>query len=64
MKFCMEVMILKTTLFHILNPVASTISKWRTIKVLRWAQLLNRMVDLDNILYGGDDIEDDLNSLH
>jgi hypothetical protein len=25
----------------LLNPVASTISKWRTFKVLRWAQLLN-----------------------
>jgi hypothetical protein len=29
------------------NRVASTISKWRTFKLLRWAQLLNRLVDLD-----------------
>jgi hypothetical protein len=41
----------------ILNPVASTISKWRTFKVLRWAQLFNQLVDLDEILYGGDGIE-------
>jgi hypothetical protein len=39
------------------NPVASTISKWRTFKLLRWAQLLNRRGDLDEILYGGDGIE-------
>jgi hypothetical protein len=26
-------------------------------KLLRWAQLLYRMVDLDEILYGGDGIE-------
>jgi hypothetical protein len=25
----------------LLNPVASTISKWQTFKFLRWAQLLN-----------------------
>jgi hypothetical protein len=41
----------------LLNPVASTISKWRTLKVLRWAQLLNRLVDLDEILFGGDGIK-------
>jgi hypothetical protein len=39
------------------NDVASTIPKWRTFKFLRWVQLLNRLVDLDEILYGGDGIE-------
>jgi hypothetical protein len=37
--------------------VASTIPKWRMFKLLRWMQLLNRLVDLDDILYGGDGIE-------
>jgi hypothetical protein len=41
----------------LLNAVASTIPKWRTFKLLRWAQLLNRLVDLDEILCGGDEIE-------
>jgi hypothetical protein len=45
------------------NPVASTISKCRTFKLLRWAHLLNRLVDLDKILYGGDAIRDDLYSI-
>jgi hypothetical protein len=36
------------------NAVASTIPKWRTFKLQRWVQLLNRLVDLDEILYGGD----------
>jgi hypothetical protein len=39
------------------NSLASTISKWRTFKLLRWAQLLNQLVDLDEILYGDDGIE-------
>jgi hypothetical protein len=39
------------------NPVASTIPKWRTFKLLRWVQLLNRLVDLDEILYGGNGID-------
>jgi hypothetical protein len=30
-----------------LNLIASTISKLRTFKFLSWAQLLNRLVDLD-----------------
>jgi hypothetical protein len=42
----------------LINYVASTISKWRTSKVLRWAQILNRLVDLDEILY-----EDPVNSI-
>jgi hypothetical protein len=33
--------------YILLNSVASTVSKWQTFKVLRWAQLLNRLVDLD-----------------
>jgi hypothetical protein len=41
----------------ILNSVASTISKWRTLNLLRWAELLNRLVDSDEILYGVDGIE-------
>jgi hypothetical protein len=39
------------------NSVASTIPKWRTFKLLRWVQLLNQLVDLDDILYGGDGTE-------
>jgi hypothetical protein len=39
------------------NLVFSAIPKWRTFKLLRWVQLLNRLVDLDEILYGGDDTE-------
>jgi hypothetical protein len=34
-----------------MTTVALTISKRRTFKFLRWAQLLNRLVDLDEILY-------------
>jgi hypothetical protein len=41
----------------LLNAVASTILKWRTFKLLRWVQLMNRLVDLDYILYWGDGIE-------
>jgi hypothetical protein len=43
------------------NPVASTMSKWRKFKLLRWAQLLNQLVDLNKISYGGDDTEYYLN---
>jgi hypothetical protein len=39
------------------NAVASTIPKWRSFKLLKWVQLLNRLVDFDEILYGGDGIE-------
>jgi hypothetical protein len=39
------------------NAIASTIPKWRTFKLLRWVQLLSRLVDLDEMLYGGDGIE-------
>jgi hypothetical protein len=39
------------------NAVALTIPKWRKLKLLRCVQLLNRMMDLDDILYGGDSIE-------
>jgi hypothetical protein len=43
--------------YIVFNPVASTIPKCRKFKLLRWVQLLNRLVDLDEILYGGDGIE-------
>jgi hypothetical protein len=36
------------------NSVASTISKWRTFKLLRLVQLFKRLEDLNDILYGGD----------
>jgi hypothetical protein len=39
------------------NAVASTIQKWPTFKLLRWVKLLNQLVNLDEILYGGDGIE-------
>jgi hypothetical protein len=39
------------------NAVAWTIPKWRKFKLLTWVQLFNRLVDLDDILYGGDGIE-------
>jgi hypothetical protein len=41
----------------LLNPIASTISKWRMFKLMRCVQLLNQLVDLDewvmalNIVY-------------
>jgi hypothetical protein len=41
----------------LLNAVASTIPKWRMFKRLRWVQLLNRSVDLDEIYNGGYGIE-------
>jgi hypothetical protein len=34
----------------LLNIVASTIQKWWTLKLMRWTQLLNRLVDLDEVL--------------
>jgi hypothetical protein len=39
------------------NLVASAIPKCWMFTFLRWAQLLNRLVDLDECLYGGDGIE-------
>jgi hypothetical protein len=39
------------------NAVALTIPKWRTFKLLRWVQVFNRLMDLDEILYGGDSIK-------
>jgi hypothetical protein len=41
----------------LLNPVASTIPNQQTFKLLWWVQLLNWLVDLDEILYGGDGIQ-------
>jgi hypothetical protein len=48
--------------YILFNPVALTIPKWRTFKLLRWVLLLIRLVDFHEILYG-DDIEGDLDSL-
>jgi hypothetical protein len=31
--------------YILFNPVASTIRKWRTFKLLRWVQLVNRVTD-------------------
>jgi hypothetical protein len=39
--------------------VMTSTPKWRAFKLLRWVQLLNHLVDLDEILFGGDDIEED-----
>jgi hypothetical protein len=42
-------------LYILFNPVASTIPKWRTFKLPRLVLLLNRLLGLDEILYGDDD---------
>jgi hypothetical protein len=47
----------------LLNPVASTIPKRRTCKLLRWVQFLKWLVDVDEILHGGDNVEDDIDSI-
>jgi hypothetical protein len=39
------------------NLVASTVSKRRTFQLLWWVQLLNCWVDLDEILYGSDEVD-------
>jgi hypothetical protein len=52
MKFFIQVRTLK---------VISIIPKWRTYKLLRWVQLLNRVVDLAEILCECDGLEGDLN---
>jgi hypothetical protein len=43
--------------FMMFNPVASTIPKWRTFKLLRRVHLFNRLMDLYEILYCGNGIE-------
>jgi hypothetical protein len=43
------------------NHIASTISKWWTYNLLRRVHLLNRLMDLDEILYCGNGINGDLN---
>jgi hypothetical protein len=63
MKFGRKVTPSKQTSMPHFNLASSAIPKWLTFKILRWAQLLNRLVELDEILYGGDDIEDDLDSI-
>jgi hypothetical protein len=47
----------------LVNPVASTIPKWWTLKLLWWIRFLNRLVDLDEILCGGYDAENDIDSI-
>jgi hypothetical protein len=54
MKFFMEVLALKMTLIPYYK---SRGFNQRTFKLLRWTKLFNQLVDLDEILYGGDDIE-------
>jgi hypothetical protein len=41
----------------VFSPLVSTISKWQTFKLLKWALLLDRLGGLDEILYGSDGIE-------
>jgi hypothetical protein len=43
-------------------PIASTIPKWRTFKLLRRVQVLIRLVDVDETFHGDDGVEDDLDS--
>jgi hypothetical protein len=43
--------------YVLFKPVASSIPKCPTYKLLRLVQTLNRLLDLDEILYGGDGIE-------
>jgi hypothetical protein len=40
----------------VFNFVASTIPKCRTFQLLRWVQLLNQLVNLNEILCSGDAI--------
>jgi hypothetical protein len=57
MKFGRQVMPLKITSTPHFTFRSFRHSKWQTFKLLSWLQLLNRLVDLDEILYGGDGIE-------
>jgi hypothetical protein len=69
MKYARQVMSLKVTLApHFSNPVASTIPKWQRYKLLRWVQrnpliISELSMDLNDILYGGDGIEDDIHAI-
>jgi hypothetical protein len=45
---------------HFFNLLASTTPKEPEFKLLRLVTVLNQLVDLDKILYGGDDIEGDV----
>jgi hypothetical protein len=45
------------------NPVASTIPKWRTLKLLSWVKFLNKYVDFYAILCVDDVREGDLDAL-
>jgi hypothetical protein len=43
--------------FIIFNALVFTIPKQRTFKLLRWVQVLNRLVGLDEIVCLGDGID-------
>jgi hypothetical protein len=47
-------------LFHL---VASTVSKCRAFKVLRWVQILNRLEYLNELLYEDDKFDSDSESM-
>jgi hypothetical protein len=56
--------------WHLILPELHTIIsrifnhlKWRNFKLLRWVQILNRLVYVDEILYGDGDIIGDLDSV-
>jgi len=51
MKFSRAFMPLKVTSIHNFYPVASTIPKWRTFKLLRWMQNLHQSTWDHEILY-------------
>jgi hypothetical protein len=43
--------------------LASSIPNWLTFKLLRLVQILNRLLYLVEMLYGSDDVEDDIDSM-
>jgi hypothetical protein len=47
----------------LLNHIASTFRILWMFVLLRWVQLLKLLVDLDDMLYGGDTIQVDLYSM-
>jgi hypothetical protein len=57
MKSCMKDEIEDDLDSILFNSAASNVPKGRTFKLLRWVKLLNRWVNLYEILYGCDDIE-------
>jgi hypothetical protein len=45
------------------NSLDLTVQKLQMFELLRWMHLLNRLVDYDEILYGGDAIKDYLDAI-